>query len=116
MQCGLEFGDLDKVAGKLGRLLAIGRRLDQPVRGEVVPAAPGQGPGEPAEEPLALAVRLNVVRLGQLVGFVEPAVPQRGFRSFHSKDTHRSDSRRPRRSGSSEPLPHGRGSAVCHCS
>ena len=83
---GPKRGDLGHHAAQLLGLVAVEQSRLEPVRRQVLLPAPDDGPGQPADEPLTVSVASNIFRLGDLEGFIKPAVGQRTFRLSDSQD------------------------------
>jgi len=83
-----ELRDLGRGTDQLLGLVAVEQSRLEPFGREVLLSPPEQGAGEPADEPLAVSVASNVIRQGDLEGFIQPAVSQRTFRLSDSQDQH----------------------------
>ncbi len=81
-----KLGDFRQGPAELLGLVAVGQRRLKPMSGQILLPALKHGPGQPADEPLTVMMAANIVRLSDLVSFIEPAVRQRTLSLSDSQD------------------------------
>jgi hypothetical protein len=81
-----KLGNLVHRAAQLLGLVAVQQSGLKSIRRQVLLSAPDNRAGEPADEPLTGSVGSNIIHLGDLEGFIEPAVSQRTLRLSDSQD------------------------------
>ncbi|MHC4521565.1 MAG: hypothetical protein ACYTAS_23485, partial [Planctomycetota bacterium] len=77
-----------RVSGQLLRLVAVGQRRLKPAGVKILTTAAEERPGEPADEPLTLAMTPDIIRLSDREGLIKPVVSQRTLSLFDSQDQH----------------------------
>ncbi len=83
-----KLGDLRQGPAELLGLVAVGQRRLETMGGQILLPALNHGPRQPAEEPLTVMMAAHILRLGDLVGFIKPAVRQRTLSLSDSQDQH----------------------------
>jgi hypothetical protein len=81
-----KLGDLRQGPAELLGLVAVGQGRLETMGGQILLPALKHGPGQPADEPLTVVMAANIVRLSDLVSFIEPAVRQRTLSLSDSQD------------------------------
>jgi hypothetical protein len=81
-----ELDNFGQGPGKLLRFVTVGQcRLIAVTRQVLLPSL-HQGPGEPADELLAMTVAMNLLRQDDFERLIEPAIRQRTFSLSDSQD------------------------------
>jgi hypothetical protein len=81
-----QLGHFRQGPAELLGLVAVGQRRLKPMGGQILLPALNHGPRQPADKPLTVVMAANILRLSDLIGFIEPAVGQRTLSLSDSQD------------------------------